>query len=151
MGRRTTVARRVVSAVVALMATFLVITTPGTARASTTSGTTTVAMADVSDAYCEVTFVVLVEWSTGYGAGLSVRNISDVPVRWELVQVRLPDPVLTLQTWNATATLSGSNLTLISAPNSGVLAPGETRLVAIVYASGRFVAPTSGQVVCTPV
>jgi len=152
MGRWTRTTLTVISATVALAATFLVTATPAAATQSSTT-TTTASTTDDTERYCEVTFTALGQWQTGYLAGLSVRNISTVPVRWQLLRVWFPGPVLGGQFWNATVTISGSMLTVIPSPytpSSGVLAPGETRMIGMVQGSGPFIPPTQSEVTCTP-
>jgi hypothetical protein len=147
MGRRTTAAITGIGALVAVAATLLVTATPAAAQASTAATATTT---EAADTYCDVTFTVMSQWSTGYGVGLSVRNVSTVPVRWQLVKVWFPAPVLTALAWDASVSQLGSVVTATAPADGDVLAVGETRMVAIFYESGRFLTPPPYQVLCAP-
>jgi cellulase/cellobiase CelA1 len=102
-----------------------------------------------ADAYCDVTFTVLAQWSTGYVAGFAVRNISSVPVRWRLV-LTFPGPVLSIQVWNATYSQSGSVATIIPVPPSDLLQPGQSIMVGVFVASGSVVILPRPEVTCSP-
>lgn len=147
MGHRTRAAIAVVSGMVAIAATLPVTATPAAARTSTATTAT-----ETTDAYCAATVTVINSWATGYVVSLTIRNISTVPVRWQLLTIRLQDPVLAAQFWNARVTLSGSVLTAVPAPDTGVLAPGESVMVGTVVFSGgpATVLPTA-LVTCSPV
>lgn len=106
---------------------------------------------DTATRYCDSTLTVLTQWSTGYGAAFTVRNISTVPVRWQLT-VRFPGPIWSLQLWNATASQTGSVTTIVPAPPTGTLAPGQSTMVGTYYAAGSpNAAPPQAVVTCTPV
>ena len=106
---------------------------------------------DTATRYCDVSITVLTQWSTGYGATFTVRNISTVPVRWQL-SVRFPAPIWSLQVWNASATQTGSITSITPYPPGGTLAPGQSTMVGAYYAPGNInTAPPQAVVTCTPV
>jgi hypothetical protein len=101
-------------------------------------------------AYCEVTAGVVARWAAGYSVLLAVRNVSDVPVRWNVVRLRFTGPVLSAQVWNATYTQTGPEATVVPWPGSGLLTPGATATIGMINASGTVVTPPPPDVTCTP-
>jgi cellulose binding protein with CBM2 domain len=118
--------------------------------AAVPAGAVQPATSPTADAYCRVTFQVFSVWATGYVAGIVVQNVSQVPVRWRLV-VTFLTPLLGLQVWNGTATLTGSVLTIVPYPGSDILQPGQSSMVAAFTATGSPATPPQPQVTCTPV
>jgi cellulase/cellobiase CelA1 len=104
-----------------------------------------------ADPYCVASVMVVSQWSTGYAAMFTVRNISTVTVRWRLV-VTLYGPVWGFSVWNATATQNGSTIAIVPAPAGGILAPGQTAYVGEIFAPQVPGAqPPQVVVTCTPV
>jgi Cellulose binding domain len=145
MGHRTRAAVAVVSGMIALAATLLGTATPAAAQTSTATTTTT----EATD-YCTTTYTTN-QWPGAALVAVSIRNISTVTVRWELLRLLFPGPVPVGQFWNATVTTSGSVVNLVPSPNTGLLAPGQSVSVGFLYySSGYFQLPTA-LVTCTPV
>jgi Cellulose binding domain len=145
MGHRTRAAIAVVSGVAALAATLFGTATPAAAQAPPAATTTS----EATD-YCSVIYTAN-QWPGAALVNLSIKNISTVTVRWELLRLSFPGPVPVGQFWNATVTLSGSVLNVAPSPTTGVLAPGQSVSVGyLYYATGYFLLPTS-LVTCTPV
>ena|SRR5690348_1601583 len=140
MGRRITLTLTTI-AVAFVASTFL--TAAPVAAAARPVATTT-------DAYCDVTFTIYSQWSTGYSAGITIRNVSQVPVRWRLA-LRFVAPVLGFQVWNSTATMTGSVLTIVPNPGYDVIQPGQSVVVGFFTASGNGTTPPQPTVTCAPV
>ncbi|MEJ3745097.1 cellulose binding domain-containing protein [Actinomycetes bacterium KLBMP 9797] len=149
MDRRIRRTLATVCATIAASAMFAATATPVAAAPVSQPATTTTTTTTTADPYCEATLTVLTQWATGYGAGFAVRNISAVPVRWQLV-LKFPAPVWSVQAWNATVTQTGTVATIVPSPTTGVLAPGQSAMVGMFYASGTTPLPQA-EVTCTPV
>lgn len=119
--------------------------TPAAAAASTVvpNPTTTAVQ------YCQVTFNVAAQWSTGYILTITITNISSVPVRWRLV-LRFSGPTPIVQAWNANYTQSGSVVTAVPIPPYDVLQPGQSVTVGQLIASGGTIVLPAAEVTCTP-
>ncbi|TDC42838.1 cellulose binding domain-containing protein [Micromonospora sp. KC213] len=100
-------------------------------------------------AYCDVAMHTVAQWSTGYGVLLGVRNISDVPVRWRRLDLSFPGPIWSVQAWNVSYTQHGQQMTFVPS-SSGVLQPGQTVTIGLIYASGSISTPPQPEVTCSP-
>src|SRR3954470_10208315 len=70
---------------------------------------------------CSIVYTVSSQWSGGFGADVSVKNLGDPVSSWSLTWSYSAGQQVT-QAWNATATQSGSRVTVASAGYNGSLA-----------------------------
>lgn len=146
MGRQFRVAISAICATVVTSAALAgVAATPATAAPAAEETVTTLA-----EAYCDVTVNVVTQWSTGYGIVLSIRNISNVPVRWRQIQLTFQGAISSAQVWNVSYTQSGQQATLVPLPSSGVLNPGQMVTIGIINASGSSNTLPQREVTCAP-
>jgi hypothetical protein len=123
--------------------------TTATPAAATTTSTDTTTSAPIN-AYCDVSTNVVNQWATGYAVVLTIRNISNVPVRWSQISVRFPGPIASVQAWNVTYTQTGPQATIVPALTGGLLAPGQSVTIGMINASGLATTPPQREVVCAP-
>lgn len=146
MGRQFRVAISAICATVVTSAALAgVAATPATATPAAEETVTTLA-----EAYCDVTVNLVTQWSTGYGIVLSIRNISNVPVRWRQIQLTFQGAISSAQVWNVSYTQSGQQATLVPLPSSGVLNPGQMVTIGIINALGSPNTLPQREVICTP-
>ncbi|HST81201.1 MAG TPA: cellulose-binding domain-containing protein [Kineosporiaceae bacterium] len=72
---------------------------------------------------CEVTYSVSSQWTGGFGAGVTVKNLGDPLSSWTL-RWSFGAGQTVAQAWNATVTQSGSAVTATNASYNGSLATG---------------------------
>jgi hypothetical protein len=104
--------------------TWVVVAMDAAFNVSEPSGPVTVTtLADV--ALCQVTYQIVNQWTGGFQAQVTVRNVSAGPVRVEWVQWTFGNGETITNIWNATVTVSGS---LVTARPSGsvIIPPGGT-------------------------
>ncbi|WP_433728070.1 cellulose binding domain-containing protein [Actinoplanes sp. CA-051413] len=73
---------------------------------------------------CTATYRVISQWGDGFQGEVTVRNDSAAPTTAWTATVTFPDTQQVIQTWNATATQTGSVVTVRNADWNGRTAPG---------------------------
>jgi hypothetical protein len=88
-----------------------------------TAGAGAVALPATAAGGCAVTYAVSSQWSGGFGANVTIKNLGDPIGTWSLVWSFGAGQQVT-QTWNTTLTQSGSQVTAKNAGYNGSLATG---------------------------
>ena len=101
------------------------------------------------NAYCDVTINVMNQWSSGYTVILTVRNISNVPVRWSRLDLKFPGPIFAVQGWNVSYTQFGTQATIVPT-TGGVLNAGQSVTIGMISASGSVITPPQRELTCAP-
>jgi Cellulose binding domain len=84
---------------------------------------TTAVVAHAATTGCQVDYAVTAQWSTGFGASVTVTNLGDPVTGWSLRWTYGAGQTVT-QAWNATVTQSGSAVTAVNVSYNGSLATG---------------------------
>jgi hypothetical protein len=87
----------------------------------TAAGAATVMVAHAAAAGCQVTYTVGSQWNAGFTGNVSVTNLGDPITSWTVKWTYAAGQTIT-QAWNATATQSGSAVTVVNASWNGNLA-----------------------------
>jgi endoglucanase len=126
---------------------------PAPAQARATAGAVTVEVpppvgspADL----CQVSYVLVGQWPTGFVATVIVRNVSTVPVRWT-VTITYPGGEIT-QAWSVVGTRVGDTWTFTRPPWLGsldILPPGATAQFGLAGTGSGL--PARVTVTCVPV
>ncbi|HEY2672013.1 MAG TPA: cellulose binding domain-containing protein [Rugosimonospora sp.] len=75
---------------------------------------------------CAASYAVVSQWQGGFQASVTVRNSGGVPMSAWTVGLGFTAGQTVTQTWNATTTQSGANVTMTNVSYNGSLAPGAT-------------------------
>src|SRR3954470_13423229 len=85
---------------------------------------TTAMVAHAATAGCQVTYAVSSQWSTGFGANVTITNLGDPINGWTLRWSYAAGQTVT-QAWNASVTQSGSTVTAANVSyNAGIATNG---------------------------
>jgi lysophospholipase L1-like esterase len=82
-----------------------------------------IATAQAAAAGCGVSYKITSQWSTGFGADVTVTNLGDAVTGWTLGWTLASGQGVT-QAWNATVTVAGSAVTATNASYNGSVAAG---------------------------
>ncbi|MFF5294431.1 lytic polysaccharide monooxygenase auxiliary activity family 9 protein [Paractinoplanes globisporus] len=118
-------------------------TTPPTTRpttAPTTVPTTAPTTTPPASGACSAAYALSSQWSGGYQAGVTVTAGSSAIKSWT-VKLTYPSAPTIQQTWNATATVSGSVLTATNVSYNGALGAGGSTTFGFL-GSGAATTPT---------
>ena len=108
-----------------------------------TAGTVADAPVASAAAACRVDYVVSSQWSSGFGANVTITNLGDAVTSWTLTWSFTAGQTVT-QAWNTTLTQSGSAVTASNASYNGSLGTGaSTRSASTAARTGSNPAPTS--------
>src|SRR4051812_11844712 len=80
------------------------------------------ATAHAAAAGCRVTYTISSQWTGGFGANVAVTNLGDPVTSWTLRWSFPAAGQAVTQAWNATATQSGSAVTVTNAGYKGAIA-----------------------------
>ena len=103
----------------------IVILAAAVAAVAVASAGVLTAVAASAAAGCRVDYAISSSWQGGFGASVTITNLSDAISAWKLTWAYSAGQTVT-QAWNATVTQSGANVTAVDVGYNGAIATNGT-------------------------
>ena len=100
--------------------------TPTVGTTPTASTTPTPTPTSVTGTSCNVHYAITNQWSTGFGAAITITNTGSTTINSWSLQFSFANGQTITQLWNGTYTQTGSAVTITNVSYNGSIAPGAT-------------------------